>query len=1209
MSNSGDASDEVTTVLRTLKSTSSSKLYKVLVKLRSLLGGSRDALCVVESLLQDSEALKEVLKCLEQTNEKLIDVALSLLGQCCYMKEDIRLKVCEYGVIPSLVVILRNMTRDCVLCRASRLVGNLAQTPSVAQQLHSAEIVAPLVTILGTKNTSNSTILMTIRALRLLWSVAKRRADMLKCNTVRLVVTLLEREQTSSFIKGIMKAVAVFTSECTEQCAKQVYGEGSGFTQLVRIASIDYVKSEALQSLVNLCHVPLFRPFLGQAGVVALIVAEINQRPDSSMQDDSICKWCKGQEETINQGSECECSHVDPWHQSLLEALYQLCRESVNRARVREEGGLALLLCALRRSLHGGVLAALVHFLYDEPSLELMVQDGLVGVLATHLKTSRKRQFTGQSPPNKRFRASSPSYQQVVREQESRGVADGDTLVGSNECGLVTPWEGSSSPTMGTSPGGWSPTDGSWSPGEQASAGRSPSSPCSPPSSPCSSLLDYPEVYSPVEMTDDSDAYGDPILTRICTKSSSSQDGKMEEDVKLGILVMLLTRVTYLEGPVEDLISHSTLTTLLDYYSNKVANPHPNILVRIVRNFKYFMPLVTQQFVLAVNSRLNQPCQHEGDKCQKSCTMARILLKNLELQAESGFGEGQLAHTLLRGGQANQQVVAVSVPFIVKRRWLLRKLLLGCDGLAVVSSALRNPPVQGDLVTGQVAECVSRLATSLGVANPKQNKFWTKLGYKDDNPAIGNVELLVSGEDEDIVLLKLDDGGEVPAKRSMLINFSPVFEAMFKGGFKESTQTMVTLSGTELQPAIISMAKDVDISTPCLKLLLHLAARQPISSLPEMDLLLSLELIQALDQFLVPGGWSLARRITTLLLDPYSAGSLYRQCVGHIVAPLVALKQAALHYALVATMTTNQRSILFDELRACPGALGEVRELLRGQLLPCKYVHIMTATAGSAAHSSTGINVSHCFVPLNIEAIRLRAAKQFLVSSMQAPHSTPGLLALHSRHSSMFSLSTFSPHGTDVTRPRPPPSLLPGPLHSPYSLIRLMSSPLYSAPKITPLLARVMGTVYQVCTLQWEAPVSPILQGQAASNFVLTTSPSVVILYLPPRLALPGLHPTSHCDSRCRDSFLLPLHPSLSDCPCHRRFHGMVYTRHSGKAHQQKTLKKMSPAKQYSTRGPISYYPNSNTQTPGRPHSAPTSPSVPTPELSSSSHLLLSPTT
>nr|CAD7446919.1 unnamed protein product [Timema bartmani] len=219
-------------------------------------------------------------------------------------------------------------------------------------------------------------------------------------------------------VNQLLSYCLVYSSVCV--LCYQVYGEGSGFAQLVRIASVDHVKSEALQSLVNLCHVPLFRPFLGQAGVVALIVAEINQRPDSSIQDDSLCKWCKAQEETINQGSGSECSHVDPWHQSLLEALYQLCRESVNRARVREEGGLALLLCALRRSLHGGVLAALVHFLYDEPSLELMVQDGLVGVLATHLRTSRKREFTGQSPPNKRFRASSPSYQQVVREQESR---------------------------------------------------------------------------------------------------------------------------------------------------------------------------------------------------------------------------------------------------------------------------------------------------------------------------------------------------------------------------------------------------------------------------------------------------------------------------------------------------------------------------------------------------------------------------------------------------------------------------------------------------------------------------------------------------------------------------------------------------------------------------------------------------------------------
>nr|CAD7432590.1 unnamed protein product [Timema monikensis] len=72
----------------------------------------------------------------------------------------------------------------------------------------------------------------------------------------------------------------------------------------------------------------------------------------------------------------------------------------------------------------------------------------------------------------------------------------------------------------------------------------------------------------------------------------------------------------------------------------------------------------------------------------------------------------------------------------------------------------------------------------------------------------------------------------------------------------------------------------------------------------------------------------------------------------------------------------------------------------------------------------------------------------------------------------------------------------------------------------------------------------------------------------------------------------------------------MVYTLHFGKAHLRKTLKKTSPVKQYSTQGPISYYPDSHTRTPVRPHFAPTSSSVLTPEVASSSpHLLLSPTT
>nr|CAD7433464.1 unnamed protein product [Timema monikensis] len=98
-------------------------------------------------------------------------------------------------------------------------------------------------------------------------------------------------------------------------------------------------------------------------------------------------------------------------------------------------------------------------------------------------------------------------------------------------------------------------------------------------------------------------------------------------------------------------------------------------------------------------------------------------------------------------------------------------------------------------------------------------------------------------------------------------------------------------------------------------------------------------------------------------------------------------------------------------------------------------------------------------------------------------------------------------------------------------------------------------------------------------------------------------------DSCCRDSVLPPTATSVlpglppytfllfpSACPRHRQFHGTVYTRRSSIAHRRKTLNKTSPVKQYSTQGPVSYYLDSHTQTSRRPHFAPTSSSVPTPE-------------
>jgi hypothetical protein len=62
-------------------------------------------------------------------------------------------------------------------------------------------------------------------------------------------------------------------------------------------------------------------------------------------------------------------------HTEMVLALCHLCRESVNRARIRRAGGLPLMLRIIRNSstssLQSSVLNALVHFMYDEISLQV----------------------------------------------------------------------------------------------------------------------------------------------------------------------------------------------------------------------------------------------------------------------------------------------------------------------------------------------------------------------------------------------------------------------------------------------------------------------------------------------------------------------------------------------------------------------------------------------------------------------------------------------------------------------------------------------------------------------------------------------------------------------------------------------------------------------------------------------------------------------
>ncbi|KAK7506008.1 hypothetical protein BaRGS_00002730 [Batillaria attramentaria] len=86
----------------------------------------------------------------------------------------------------------------------------------------------------------------------------------------------------------------------------------------------------------------------------------------------------------------------------VISGLCQLAKEAVNRVKIREGGGLKVFLKTLRDDnldgVHDRVMSALVSFLYDDTSLDVMLEDGLVDVLLTHLQDCGG--YTSETPVN-----------------------------------------------------------------------------------------------------------------------------------------------------------------------------------------------------------------------------------------------------------------------------------------------------------------------------------------------------------------------------------------------------------------------------------------------------------------------------------------------------------------------------------------------------------------------------------------------------------------------------------------------------------------------------------------------------------------------------------------------------------------------------------------------------------------------------------------
>lgn len=280
----------VKSTLDGLKSSSSSRVLETLLKIRSKITNSDDGI----KLFRECGGLDYLLPHLRKPNERILDVTLSILGNCC-LEEESSLTVGKLNSFGPLVAILKTVSRDSIVGRACRAIGNLSQRISNAEGLHNHGAVAALISLIENrdKNTSYPTLTMAVRALRQLWMVNDKRDEMLAQNCVRVIAILMTteceaagiiksssnptgkesdgfRKSQEELITGILKCLGYFTTYTNVLCSEQIQGDGRGYQCLVALTKT--YESLALKCLMNLCYLSTCRPLLGIAGVVECVV-------------------------------------------------------------------------------------------------------------------------------------------------------------------------------------------------------------------------------------------------------------------------------------------------------------------------------------------------------------------------------------------------------------------------------------------------------------------------------------------------------------------------------------------------------------------------------------------------------------------------------------------------------------------------------------------------------------------------------------------------------------------------------------------------------------------------------------------------------------------------------------------------------------------------------------------------------------------------
>ncbi|KAM6364514.1 armadillo repeat-containing protein 5 [Pluvialis apricaria] len=610
---------------------------------------------------------------------RTLDLALSVLGNCC-TEPGCRRQARRLGGVPRLVALLSSPGPESVQNRVARTLANLALEPDGARDVLDAG-AGPLLVSLAASCGTPECLHSAARALRILGAAPAPRRALGRAGAIR---TLASRLASLSPAHPACLALARALRGLTDSpgpSADDVAPALPALAALAAHAKRDH-RQPALGAIANACARAPLRPALGAAGAVEAVTEEVKRALASPNVAGATVA---------------------------VRALCLLCREAVNRARVRAAGGLGLLLRLLAepraRPWRPRVLLALAAFAYDQEALVALEARGLVPLLADVLRAradeeeeEEEEEDEEEDEEEEDEAAASCDLPRELPGPPGAGAAAGSLRGLKGECrlslsGTLRVWGCPCPPRpklLSSPPSPFLP------PGPGSSLKLPPRRPLPHPPPPPTTAPHPPRRRLP------------PMGALALPRGVGEGDPWLPEAPAL----LLLGRLAAADEPSRALATAPVVSGLLRYLTGVPApapraarvlqrlTGHPAFLGALVR--AYVPSLLRSWLVLGLTpsqaEELSRPGGPRRPAAPQHPRQARLkelgegLLRNLGAAAAAPFGVGLLTHMLRCGAPPARLACATALPLLTRPSSPARGLLWGGGAVALLLSAVARGP-------------------------------------------------------------------------------------------------------------------------------------------------------------------------------------------------------------------------------------------------------------------------------------------------------------------------------------------------------------------------------------------------------------------------------------------------------------------------------------------------------------------------------------